>query len=258
MTQQTESRLSLDCIASVSVLEDVLERIATVDTECRLEVTEGGLRSAVASTDLAYMVHVEVPLEPFESFQATEDLVGLPVDRVSEALELAESNDELVHLEHDAQERKFHLSGDGWEVSIRGIDPTSIRKEPDLPEVEWSVIATFDPEHVHKSFQAVQMVTSHLELSYDADGETFHGVGKGDLDAVDVDWTPDETEHSVGDASAVYSRYIMRDVLRGMGTEPLTVSMCDEHRPARIEQPFADGHGECTWHIAPIVPGDDA
>jgi proliferating cell nuclear antigen len=192
----------------------------------------------------------------FESYTASEGILGLNLERLEEVLKLANKGD-LVELSFDTNTFKLVIHIDGVEFTMACIDPDSIRKEPEIPDMDLPVSFTTDEAQISRGVKAADMVSDHIQLRCDETEQAVFIEAFGDTDDVSLELTEEEyTELTAVDAEALFSLDYVKDIVREFPTgAEITITFGTDF-PMMIEYEFADGECKILSMVAPRIRSD--
>jgi len=230
---------------------------ALVD-EAKIDPTDDGLAVTAVDSANGFMVKAAVRLDgdvPDETF-------GVNVKRLAGQLQ-NKPRDTTVTLDCALPYGVLRLdeefaNGKVWDIRERVgfLDPDSIRKRPDIPELEFDVTVELDRRDLSTILgrlpndKSTEFAVSDGELSI---GATVKGSGveEGEYHALaTTDYDGD------GEASALYSPDYLTDIVSGIratDADTLTLSWSDEY-PLHVE---ASGeYVDTEWFVAPRTKSD--
>lgn len=235
---------------------DVLARIAAAGVnEFRFDADGEGLHTR--ATDPATVAMADVTLRPdgFDAFDAADCYVGVDINALDDAIDLA-SSDELVSVTFDPETGMFTVDGAGFTYDLAGIDAESVRQEPDVPNLDLDAACDVPAGWLDTAIGGADMVSDHVDITVDPDAERVTIAADGDTDAltfeqgfadIHVGWRPDAP------VTSRYSVEYLDEIVDALDTDRSTRIEVGEEFPLRIEQGFADGHGDCTYMVAPRI-----
>lgn len=250
----TEENRTLDAIATRERWEAFVDRARAVVEECILTIDDDGLYTRGSDPANVCMVDLTLSPEGFESYESTEDEVGISLDRFTDVLAIADKEDP-VRVALDAETRKFHVAGDGFEYTLAAINPDTIRDRPDIPDLDLPVECVVEGDRFARAVDGADMVSDHFSLGYEKPADEVYAAAEGDIDDVRFAWNEDELEAlEPGDESveSFFSTGYMGDLADVLAGDPVTVTFGDEW-PVLLEQSWADGAGECLYMQAPRI-----
>jgi len=259
--ESNESEYSFEAIVAVNVLEEFLDRISAIfgeGGECKIHLGDDGIWTRAVDPANVAMVDLSLAARRFESYEGADGgVLGVNIGRLQEMLSVADGGD-LVHLGLNQETRKLDLSvpNVGTEFELALIDPSVIRQEPDIPELEPPVEVVFEAAWLQRAMTVADMVSDHVTIASDggadpnlvfsADGDTDSGTTRlGPEDIIDGT--------ASSDAESIFSLDYLQPTSKVFdGDDELTMALGEEF-PTKIHFEFADGDGEGTYMIAPRI-----
>lgn len=247
----------MSAIARADRLEQFVENAHTLAPEAKLHLDADALGCAVVDPANVGMVDQTLAADGFESYEFDGGVIGVSLDRLSDVLGMADSDD-LVHLDLDEQTRKLHIDIGDLEYTLALIDPDSIRQEPDIPDIEDKLSATFvgEARDLQRARTAADLCSDHIAFGASVDGELFYAEAEGDTDDVRVEWGRDDClEGSTVDADAhsLFSLDYLKDMLAPINASTETTLRIGEEFPLFLDSQFADEHGDLRYSLAPRI-----
>ncbi|MDS0296995.1 DNA polymerase sliding clamp [Halogeometricum luteum] len=234
-------------------LKNILRALrATVD-EARVNIDESGIRVRAVDPANVAMDDLDLSASAFESFEATPGVIGIDLDRLWDAVSLANKGD-LVQLHLDTESRKLVVAVTGLEFQMACLDPATIRSEPTLPELELPASVTVDRDTLRQGVKAADLVADHVGFRMDPEEEVFRIDAEGDTDSVDFGIDADDWEAvTLAEASSLFSLDYMKRIVRTIPKgESVTVDFGTEF-PAMLSHDIADGNGSIVRMLAPRI-----
>ncbi|MFC7058697.1 DNA polymerase sliding clamp [Halovenus salina] len=234
-----------------TAFRNALASVEVLVEECRIHVDSDGMRLRAADPALVALVDLTLDAEQFEQYEASEAVLGVNLERLSEILSVAETGD-TVRMEFDERSRKLDVEVGTLSYTLGLLDPDSIRDEPDLPDLEPPAEVTLDGRHIDRGVKAAEMVSDHLRLAVDPDRETLVIAAEGDTDEVLVELGRQEVAAlSPGPADSLYSldylTAINRVIPRG---QTVTLELGEEFL-AGFEFVVPEADQPVTYRVAP-------
>jgi len=243
-------------IVDAETLQEALDSVSVLVDECKIHLNEDGLAIRAVDPANVGMVDLELAAEAFESYEADGGLIGVNLSRLEDIAKMASAG-QLVQLALDEETRKLHIDTDGLEYTLALIDPDSIRKEPDLPDLDLPASVVLEGAHIDRAVKAADMVSDHIALGVDPDAETFYVDAQGDTDDVHFELAADELIdlHS-GSARSLFSLDYLKDMNRAVPKNgEVTVNLGEEF-PVELQFEIAEGQGHVTYLLAPRIQSD--
>jgi proliferating cell nuclear antigen len=243
-------------IVSASTLRDSLDAVSVLVDECKIRLNEEEL--SIRAVDPANVGMVDLTLEAaaFESYEADGGVIGVNLTRLEEVAGMANADD-LIHLELDEETRKLHIEVEGLSYTLALIDPDSIRKEPDIPDLDLPAEITLEGAQLDRGITAADMVSDHIRLRVDETDETFHIEAEGDTDDVDLQLeSEDLIALTAGPADSLFSLDYLKDMNKAIASDAEVRVELGEEFPVKLHYEFAEGLGTVTFMLAPRIQSD--
>lgn len=252
--EEAERELRFD--VSVDRLRQFLDPINAVVDEAKLRFDHEGLSvNAVDPANVA-MLEAELYHTAFKRFEVSEGVIGINISALSELLEAAPEEADLRFELGDY--KKFTVSIGHFEWTEGWIDPGSIRREPDLPDLDLPARFTFPGAEFKQIVEYARFVKrgGHTRLIVDPDRWDLVACSEGDTD--DGRYCLAEEDgliiHEIGPADSLYSNDYLADLADGI-PEGVDVTMeLGEEYPFRMQ--FGIDEGQVEYMQAPRIMSD--
>lgn len=243
-------------IVDAETLQAALDSVGVLVDECKIHLEEDGIQIRAVDPANVGMVDLELAASAFESYEADGGLIGVNLTRLEDIANMADS-DQLINLELDEETGKLHISTDGLEYTLALIDPDSIRKEPDLPDLDLPARIVVEGRDIDRAVKAADMVSDHIALGVDEDTETFYVDAEGDTDDVHFELGRDDLiDLQVGTAHSLFSLDYLKDMNRAIPKDAeVTISLGEEF-PVKLHFEIAEGEGQVNYMLAPRIQSD--
>lgn len=230
-----------------------LEAVGVLVEECRVHVDSDGMRFRAADPALVALVDLTLDAERFERYEATEGVLGVNLDRLTEILGVAERGDR-VRMALDDESRKLHVDVGTLSYTLGLLDPASIRDEPDLPDLEPPAEVALEGYHIDRGVKAAEMVSDHLRLAVDEASETFSIEAEGDTDDVAVELGRDDVATLVpGPADSLYSLDYLTKINRVIPNHETVTLELGEEFLAGLAFEVPEAEQPVSYRIAPRI-----
>jgi proliferating cell nuclear antigen len=234
-------------------LKNILRALrATVD-EARVKIDESGIRVRAVDPANVAMDDLDLSASAFESYEATPGVIGTDLDRLWDAVSLANKGD-LVQLHLDTESRKLVVAVTGLEFQIACLDPATIRSEPTLPELELPASVTVDRDTLRQGVKAADLVADHVGFRMDPEEEVFRIDAEGDTDSVDFGIDADDWEAvTLAEASSLFSLDYIKKIVRTTPAGTAVRIDFGTEFPAMLSYDLGDGDESMTRMLAPRI-----
>lgn len=170
------------------LIQDVLDVLNTMVKEARFQFLDGLIRIWVI--DPANVCGIFIDLDPgaheqIQHYAVQEDgfQMGLNIQKLDELMGYADAG-VPVQMEYGVKHNwAFNITLPGVDVDLAGIDPESVRREPDHPRLEDELSAgyTTDGSRLRDAIELNDMFSDHTTLVVDDHQVKF--VASGDTDS---------------------------------------------------------------------------
>ena len=243
-------------IVDGATLRATIDSVGVLVDECKIHLDEEGLAIRAVDPANVGMVDLDLAADAFESYEADGGIIGVNLARLEDIARMAGA-DQLIQLELDEETRKLHISTDGLEYTLALIDPDSIRKEPDLPDLDLPARIVIEGADIDRAVKAADMVSDHIALGVSDNDDTFYVDAEGDTDDVHFELDRDELiDLDVGTAHSLFSLDYLKDMNRAIPRDgEITIELGEEF-PVKIHFEIAEGLGHVTYMLAPRIQSD--
>jgi proliferating cell nuclear antigen len=244
----------LDALISADILRTGIEAILTLVPEARFRILEEGVVSRAVDPANVAMVSVELKKDAFDSFSATEAEVGVDVNRLYDILKMARKEDE-VELVIDEGSNTLKVQFSGLRYTYTLIDPSAIRKEPKVPNLELPARITMKTDDFKKAILAGEKISDHVVLK--TDENNFYIEAEGDTDQIVFSLTKAELVDFVPEtARSMFSLDYLKEFVKPISrSEFVTIHLGTDY-PARFEFTIADGRVKVEYLLAPRIESE--
>lgn len=247
---------AFDAIVSTDRLESFLDVQTALVAEAKWHVESDGIHARAVDPGNVAMYDATLAAGGFESYDADGGILGLDLNRLTEYV-TSKVAGESVHLSLDPETRKLAIDVGPTAYTMALIDPESIRKEPDLPDLDLPAAFALGGATLSGAVDAAELVSDHVDIQTDGDGAlTF--AAAGDTDDATTELTGDDLrEASTGPdplASKVSLDYLS-DIAKPIPTTDdvaVRLKLGDEF-PIELSYALADEWVSVTNQLAPRI-----
>jgi proliferating cell nuclear antigen len=238
------------------VLDEILDGVSVLVDECRLRMNGDQLKIRAVDAANVGMVDADLSASAFESYNATTGVLGVPLDRLEDVLMFADSTD-LVHIELNAETRKLEIETNGMEYTLALIDPDSIRKEPDIPDMGLDNTFSIEGADFNRAIKAADMVSDHLEIATHVTGRSdiveFSAAGDTDDVQLELDRGDLVMCDVIDGESALFSLDYLKDIKKPIPKDSVVHVKTNDTMPLKMNVEMADGALDLNYMIAPRI-----
>jgi len=237
-------------------IKEFVSTLRAIVDEAKIRVGPDDIHTRAVDPANVAMYDVSLAAGAFESYDATEGVLGVNLERFEGVLKLAKKND-LVRLSFNTTSFKLVIHIDGVEFTMALIDPDSIRKEPEIPEMDLPISLTLEEAQISRGVKAADMVSDHIRFRCDEAETTVYIEAEGDTDNVSLELADDDlVALTAADGNALYSLDYVNDISKQFpkGTE-ITLTFGGDF-PMMFEYQFSDGECDVLAMLAPRIQSD--
>jgi proliferating cell nuclear antigen len=243
---------------SPSDLESAFNSVDALVDECKMHISEEGVSVTAVDPANVGMVDLTLPRSVFESYEADDHTLGLPLERFLNIVHLFSQNDTdaPARIFLNEETRKVRLECGGLDYTMSLIDPDSVTKEPEIPQIDLAADITLDQSDFDRSIKASNMVSDYVMLGATSDGE-FYVSAEGDTDDVKVELDGEDLiEINAGDAESLFSLEYLKEINKAIpANTPVTLELGPEY-PIMINFLLIDGQADVLFMLAPRISSD--
>ena len=240
---------------NAGIFKDAIETVSTLVDESRLRFNPDGISINAVDPSNVAMVSLELQKEAFITYECDEGEIGLDLIKFSNILSMADSGG-IILMEIDEKSHKLKIEMDGLKYLISLLDPSSIRKEPKVPNLELPCQVEITGAVLKTAIKASDKISDHI--SFIVDGDNFVMEAEGDTDRVRMEFEKDELLGIIGgSASSLFSLDYLSDMNKAISKIPqITLKLGNEY-PLKIDFKIADGYGSVGYLLAPRIESPD-
>ena len=241
--------------ARADILKEVVNVVSTLVDEAKFIVNANGL--SIRAVDPAHIAMVDLTLgkEAFEEFKADESEIGLDIDKLSQFLKLAKSDD-LVDLMHDEDKRRLNIVVGDITRRMSLIDTTGM-SDPKVPSLNLPAKVTLKVDDLVQGIKASETVSDHIALI--ATPESFEMTCEGDMDQVQWKKAKKDLE-SLECPSSVRSLFPLEyfsNMLKAVPSGSSVSMNLGNDYPVKVEFKIAGDKGDVRYLLAPRIESGD-
>ncbi|RLI75761.1 DNA polymerase sliding clamp [Archaeoglobales archaeon] len=245
----------IDTIVTGEVLKAITKAMVALVSEARFHFLENGLHSRAVDPANVAMVIVDVPTDSFEVYKVDENsTIGVDVNRIFDISKSIRGN-ELVELKLDEDENNLKIKFGSVEYSVALIDPSAIRKEPKVPQLELPAKIVLNAGEFKKAITAADRISDHVVFRTDEDG--FYIEAEGDVDKITFYMSDAELiEFNKQQARSMFSIEYLKEFVKVAGSGDLLTIHLGINYPVRLQFDVANGKVKVEYILAPRIEAE--
>lgn len=238
-------------------LKEALEAVAVLVDECKLKFTPTGIIIRAVDPANVAMVTLDLQADAFNSFNASEGEIGLDLEKFMDILTMA-GKDDIVSLSLDENTHKLIIRIEGLSYTTSLLDPTTIRKEPKVPQLDLPAHIALPGSTLLRAIKAADKVGDYMWMKVNEQEQAFILEAEGDTDHVQLILKQDEliSLQSTSEARSLFSLEYLKDISKSLGKAGEIHIDLGKDYPVKIQFTIADGAGEVSYLLAPRVESD--
>lgn len=180
-------------IIEKSTLQQYIDVFTPIVSEGKLHFDKDGLHIRVVDAANIAMVNGTIHANGFESYESPGSVVqGLDFERLENLIKPAGSS-ALIQLEMDMETRSLRISFDNVITGMGLIDPSSVRSEPDLPDIDLPNTVVLEGKELSKVSKVAGSISDHIKIEGYPDEKQLVFSAKGDIDKTTLEYDPENT-----------------------------------------------------------------
>ncbi|MCD5426090.1 MAG: proliferating cell nuclear antigen (pcna) [Methanosarcinaceae archaeon] len=237
-----------------TLLKDSIGALLVLVKEARFKTSSDGIQvNAVDPANIA-MVSLDLTKDAFNKYEAENHEIGINLTRLQEILGMADRNSE-IYMELDEDTQKLLISFGGFSYVLSLLDPSSIRSEPKIPQLDLPAIVVINGTDFEKTVKAAKMISDHVLLG--VEDNLFYMEAKGDTDKVRHEMTKDKLIKIVPeDARSLFALEYLSDIAKPAAKSNEVTLYLGMDLPIKINFEIAQENGSIKYLLAPRVDMD--
>lgn len=236
------------------ILRDSIKSISTIVDEAKFKIMGKGIYVRAVDPANVAMVSLELTSDAFDKYEATELELGVDLVRLMDALDMAEKNASVI-MEFNEETHKLQLGIGGLSYTLALLDTSTIRKEPNVPQLDMPTSVKIDGSTFKRIVKAAEKIGEYITLGIK--GDVFFMEAEGDTDRVKLEMTKDEVIDLVpGESRSLYSLDYLANISKAVSsTTELTIELSIDY-PVNISFGLAEGKGSVKYLLAPRIESE--
>ena len=244
----------IDVIMTGELLKTATRAIVALVSEARIHFLEKGLHSRAVDPANVAMVIVDIPRDSFEVYNVDEEkTIGVDMDRIFDISKSISTKDLVELIVEDESTLKVKFGSVEYKVAL--IDPSAIRKEPRIPELELPAKIVMDAGEFKKAIAAADKISDQVVFKSDREG--FRIEAKGDVDSIVFQMTETELiEFNGGEARSMFSVDYLKEFCKVAGSGDLLTIHLGTNYPVRLVFKLVGGRARVEYILAPRIESE--
>lgn len=236
------------------LLKDSVETLSVLVDEARFRISPEGIAVRAVDPANVAMVSFDLATEAFDDFSADDCELGLDLSRITDILGVADRDDK-VHMELNEDTKKLMIQIGGFSYTLSLLDPSTIRAEPRIPQLELPSEITLNGKDLQKAVKAAEKISDHMLLG--VEGENFFMEAEGDTDRVKLTMSRDQLiDIKPNDTRSLFSLDYLSDIIKPASKSNEVTLHLGKDFPIKINFSIANGAGTIGYLLAPRIESD--
>ncbi len=244
----------IDVIMDGDILKSITRAMVALVSEARFHFMDDRIHSRAVDPANVAMVIFDVTKENLEAYTLDEEkTVGVDVNRIYDIAKSIKKN-ELVELKVE-DEATLKVKFGSVEYSVSLIDPSAIRKEPKIPNLELPAKIVLDAGEFKKAIAAADRISDHVVFRSDSTG--FYIEAEGDVDRIVFHMSETELiEFNRAEARSMFSIEYLKEFMKVAGTGDLLTVHLGTNYPVRLVFDTSGGKARVEYILAPRIEAE--
>lgn len=236
------------------ILKSSIETLSVLVDEARFRISTEGLSVRAVDPANVAMVSFELASSAFDDYAADDCEIGMDLTKINDIFGVAEKNEKAtLELDEMSQKMSIHIGGFSYTLSL--LDPSTIRAEPRIPQLELPAEVVLNGKELQKAVKAAEKISDHMSLG--VDDEIFYMEAEGDTDKVRLEMPRNQLiDLKSGEARSLFSLDYLSDIVKPASKSNEVTLELGRDYPIRISFIIAEGAGKISYLLAPRIESD--
>jgi proliferating cell nuclear antigen len=229
------------------IVKDLMAGISQLIDEGKIIADKEGLHFIMADRAMVCVVAFDIPSKTFESFEATNEEMGLNITNFNDVIRRASSNDFII-LEGDKARLKLEIIDDvkrKFDVPLLDLGKEEI---PPIEEIEYKTTVEIPTEVLKNAIDDADIISDSVVIESSPLGK-FLVKSKGDLMSAEMELAT----KIIGEGKSRYPLDYLKKIMRGSISEKVKLSYGVDN-PLKVE--FETDKAKIFYILAPRVVED--
>jgi proliferating cell nuclear antigen len=239
---------------NAELLKDAIASLAVIVDEVRFRIKPEGISVKAVDPANVAMVTFELGSTAFDEYSADECEIGIDLNKITDLMGITDKGD-TVRMELEEENHKLLIDVGGLSYTLSLLDPTTIRAEPRVPQLELPVKVVMNGTGLRHAVKAAEKISNHILMG--VSGDTFFMEAKGDTDQVRLEMGRDQLiDLKSGEASSLFSLNYLTDMAKLTNKVNEVSLSLGRDFPVIIDFEIANGAGRISYLLAPRIESD--
>ncbi|MDW7732044.1 MAG: DNA polymerase sliding clamp [Methanolobus sp.] len=241
-------------IIDADTLKSSIEALSVLVDEARFKISPEGFTVRAVDPANVAMVSFELSSNAFDEFAADDCEIGMDLSKINDIFSVAGKEDKVImELDEMSQKMLLHLGGLSYTLAL--LDPSTIRAEPRIPQLELPAEVVLNGKDLQRAVRAAEKISDHMLLG--VEGDAFYMEAEGDTDRVRLDIPRDQLiDLRSGEARSLFSLDYLSDIVKPASKSNEVTVEIGKDFPVKIGFTIASGAGKIGYLLAPRIESD--
>ena len=246
----------LKATMTADIFRDTVDALSALVTECRLHFSETEIWARAVDTANVAMIILTLKKEAFSQYESIPGEIGLDIAKLKNTYSMMGKSNE-ISLEHQEGTNKIEVKFEGYHYSITLLDPNTIKKDPNLPNIQLPGQVTISGMELYNVIKSASIVSDKIWFSIEPENREFVLYAEGDSDNIKRSFSSGEVISSNWEkARSLFSIDYLKDMGRVMShVEKINIDLGSNH-PVKFSFEIAGGKGQVEYLLAPRIEAD--
>lgn len=238
-------------------IKEITSALTALVDEAKFKITPDEISVKAVDPANVAMVSATLTKKAFESFEATDGILGINLNKLSSFLDMA-GNEDDVTLELIENMHKLNIDIHGLSFTMALHDPETMKKEPKIPSLDLPIELSISGTDFKYGLKAADKIGEYVRFGVDADASKFYISSDGDTDDVIYEIPVERLQiKKASEAKSLFAKeYLIAIQKLTDKTGEITIVMGTDY-PIKLSFPISEGNGTVEYMIAPRVEGGD-
>jgi proliferating cell nuclear antigen len=239
---------------NAELLKDAIASLAVIVDEVRFRIKPDGISVKAVDPANVAMVTFELGSTAFDEYSADECEIGIDLNKITDLMGITDKGD-TVRMELEEENHKLLIDVGGLSYTLSLLDPSTIRAEPRVPQLELPVKVVMNGTDLRHAVKAAEKISNHILMG--VSGDIFFMEAKGDTDQVRLEMGRDQLiDLKSGEASSLFSLNYLTDMAKLTNKVNEVSLSLGRDFPVIIDFEIANGAGRISYLLAPRIESD--
>jgi proliferating cell nuclear antigen len=235
-------------------LKGIVNVISTLVDEVRFTIDANGMSLKAVDPVHVAMIEMTIGAKAFESYTASDTVIGLDLDKIKEVLKLSSPGD-IIAMEQDEEHGRLIFKVGNITRRMNFVD-TSSMSDPKVPQLELPASIDVPVAELQKGIKASESISDHIALI--ADPDSFELSCEGDTDSASLKLDKSQlTGIQVNErVCSLFPLDYFSNLIKAVPSDVDVKIELGNNYPVRLVFDLAGGNGTVKYLLAPRIESE--